>query len=229
MKTRSLLLFLICMTLSVAAAFGQGPARRLSMSRIDSQSVWHPPSDFRKLMDKECSPLSAPEFQRCFISLMRKLGASDQALEFTSMTDTTAYVRYFRNTGRVDIAYVFYPFRANENFGVYLVNGRPGIIDVDELSILDLPELKKDPTYLAIVRKFPDAALWPGDRYHVHQPTTDTLPDATIRFFVDYLLQNGCHACEHIGVVRFAFEFDPEGRFLGTRLVSVNPIRRPNR
>lgn len=177
-------------------------------------------------MDRECSHLSGAEFQACFISLMRNLGASPAALRFTSLTDTAGYVRNFRNAGKVDIAYVFYPFRANENFGIVLVNGNPEMVDVDDFSVIDLAALKSDSTYLKIVREFPDAAVWPGDRYRLDMPKSETLPDGTQRFLVGYWLQNGCHACERIGTIVYAFDFDKQGKFLGTKLVTVTALHR---
>ncbi len=221
-----MLLFILPLVLCLlfVRADGQINSQRHGFPRIDSQSVWHPPGDFKKRMDKECAHLSAPAFQVCVYSLMRELGASPQALYFTSLTDTTGYIRDFRNTGNVDIAYVFYPYRANENFGVMLVNGNPRIVDVDDFSMVKLTLLKKDSTYLKIVREFPDAAVWPGDRYHLTRPESETLPDGTQRFIVNYWLLNGCHACKRIGTVTFAFDFDKHGLFMGTKLIGVNSL-----
>ena len=32
---------------------------------------------------------------------------------------------------------------------------------------------------------------------------------------------NGCHACERVGSARFAFDFDPNGKFLDSTLLDV--------
>lgn len=220
MKTPVILLVLIISTCVRAQSYGAAAA----IPRIDSSCVWHPPADFRKVMDKTCGALRAPAFQECFIKLMRDMGASSEALRFTSLTDTTGYVRHFVSTGPVDVAYVCYPFRANENFGITLVNGDPGMIDVDDFQYVDLTLLKKDSTYLKIVEEYPDAAVWPGDRFHFDRPKHESLPDGGQRFIVRYNLQNSCHACAHIGLVDFAFDFDRDGRFIGTRLVRVLPL-----
>ncbi len=190
-------------------------------TRIDSNVVWHPPSDFRKIMGRRCSALASPNFQRCFISLMTDLGASAEAVRFAALTDTTGYVRHFINTGIVDVAYVSYPFRANENFGISLVNGIPDMIDVDDFQFVDLTTLKKDSVYLDIVGRFPDASVWPGDRFAFDQPVSQSLTGGGQRFIVSYNIRNGCHACEQIGIARFAFDFDNYGKFEGTRLLDV--------
>ncbi len=194
--------------------------------RIDSNVVWYAPSDFRQIMDRRCDTLAAPAFQKCFIDLMRDMGASAEAVRFTSLTDTTGYVHHFTYTGRVDVAYVVYPFRANENLGVTLVNGTPPMIDVDDFQFVDLASLKKDTTYREIVSRFPDASVWPGDRFHFDQPKWKPLPGGGERFIVSYSIHNGCHACEHIGAAEFGFDFTEDGQFVGTHLIRVTSLVR---
>lgn len=217
MKTAA---FLLSMLLS-ASASAQFDGVRTTITRIDSNAVWNAPADFMSVFHGTCDSLRGPAFQDCFLNLMKELGASAEAIRFTRLTDTTGYVRYFVNAGTIGVAYVFYPFRANENFGVTLVNGKPGMIDVDDFRWVDLTVLKKDPTYLKILDSFPDAAVWPGDRFHFDRPKCEALPNGGQRFIVQYLLKNGCHACENVGSVDFAFDFDRQGNFIGTRLVRV--------
>ena len=210
---------LICSIASAQSINPESPT-----TRFDSTAVWHPPADFRKAFDSRCDTLRGTAFQDCFLKLMRKMGATREALGFAELTDTTGYVRRIVNAGTVDIAYVCYPFRANENYGVTLVNGRPGMIDVDDFQYVDLTLLRKDTTYLNILNDFPDAAVWPGDRYLFDQPGYKTLPDGGQRFIVEYMLKNGCHACANLAAVSFAFDFDSAGNFIGTRLVSVTRL-----
>lgn len=212
------------LTLMAACAYAQTEKAHPLFMHVDSNVVWQAPPDFRALLDKNCDSLEGRAFQRCFLDLMRENGATQEAIHFTMLTDTTGYVRHFVNSGAVDIAYVFYPFRANENFGITLVNGTPATIDVDDLRFLDLTELKKDSTYLSIVDSFPDAAVWPGDRYHFSEPRYESLPGGGQRFIVRYLLKNACHACRNVGIVDFSFDFDSSGTFEGTRLLHVLPI-----
>ena len=219
---KTLVVLLIVLISSCAEA--QLKETRLPIPVFDSSCVWIPPGDFIKTMDKTCGELRAPAFQVCFIMLMKQMGASPEALRFTALTDTTGYVRHFINSGKVDIAFVYYPFRANVNLGVTLVNGDPAMIDVDDFQYVDLTLLKKDSTYLKIVGDYPDAAVWPGDRFHFDRPKLESLPGGGQRFIVRYNLQNGCHACAHIGLVDFAFDFDRGGRFIGTSLVRVLPL-----
>lgn len=212
--------FLLLVFLS-ASASAQLDNPRTTFTRIDSNVVWHAPPDFMTAFHKTCDSLGGSAFQNCFLHVMKKMGASAEAIRFTRLTDTTGYVRHFVDAGTVGVAYVFYPFRANENFGITLVNGKPGMIDVDDFRYVDLIQLKKDSTYLGILDSFPDAAVWPGDRFRFDRLKCESSAGGGERFIVQYVLKNGCHACEDIGIVDFAFDFDRQGNFTGTRLVRV--------
>lgn len=220
LKIRGIVLvLLVC-----ATARGQNVQPEPGTPRFDSSAVWYAPAHFRKELDSRCDTLSGNAFQNCFLELMKEMGATSEAIRFTELTDTTGYMRRLVRAGSVDIAYVCYPFRANENFGVTLVNGRPGMIDVDDFQYVDLTLLKKDSTYLDIVNEFPDAAVWPGDRYLFNQPACEPLPGGGQRFAVEYMLKNGCHSCANLAAVKFAFDFDRTGNFIGTRLISVTRL-----
>ncbi len=220
LEAGSFVFVLLMCVIANAQSFHPGPAA----SRFDSTAVWHPPADFRQTLDSRCDSLGGVAFQDCFLNLMRESGATPEALRFAELTDTTGYLRRFVNAGTVDIAYVCYPFRANENYGVTLVNGRPGMIDVDDFQYVDLTLLKMDSTYLDIVNDFPDAAVWPGDRYLFNQPAYEPLTGGGQRFIVEYSLKNGCHACADLAAIRFAFDFDSTGNFIGTHLVGVKRL-----
>jgi predicted secreted protein len=152
---------------------------------------------------------------------MKGSGASPEAIAFSRDMGNEAWLRAFRESGRVDIAYVTYPFRANENQGILLVNGDPSPVDVDGSAVPSRGALEKDLVFEALAKRYPDISLWPGDRFGTDQPVAEQLPGGGTRFHVGYLLRNGCHACEEIGSAVFAFDFDSGGRFTGTKLMMV--------
>ena len=160
---------------------------------------------------------TAPDFGNCFASQMSKFGASPEAVAFTKLTGNTGFMRDFRETGRVDIAYVNYPFRANENQGCLLVNGTPRTVDVDDLSLLPNNDLMKNSRYAALFKKYPNIAIFPGDRSGTDYPVAQILPGGGQRFVVSYWLTSGCHACERVGTVSYAFAFGANGKFLGAK------------
>jgi len=122
----------------------------------------------------------------------------------------------------VDVAYVYYPFRANENEGCLLVNGNPVLIDVDALDSLPQSGMHRDPAYVSLVAQYPKLSMWPGDRNGKLDPVVaEIAPDRTRRFVVHYRFRDGCHACAQIGAASFGFEFDHNGRFLRAKYLEI--------
>lgn len=214
---RRALFTLVVLIGSCAGTWAQSPD---GGRRIAPEAVWNPDNSFRQRVMERCSSPEVRDFGRCFVSVMKDSGASPQAVAFARLTGNTAYLRGFREAGVVDIASVEYPFRANENYGCYLVNGVPPVIDVDEYAITSKIDLAKDKGYKEILSGFPGADLWPGDRWSDKCIVAET-GKSEQRFLVTYRLLNGCHACELLGLVRVAFDFDGAGRFLGTKLLGI--------
>ena len=154
---------------------------------------------------------------------MKSSGASEEALAFVKefAANGLAYVRAFRDTGHVDIAYIEYLFRANDLDGVLLVNGTPPIIDVDDYKFLSKEDLRKSADYATFLQKNPNANVFPADRYHTEQPVESSSDNGRQSFEVDYLILNGCHACARIGTLVVGFDFDESGRFVKTRVLKV--------
>jgi len=101
------------------------------------------------------------------MSEMKKAGASSAAVEFSKQLGEPGFVRDFRAAGPVDVAYVLYPYRANENQSWVIVNGAPPAIDVDnsKLVMIEARALKNNATYAGLARAHPDARLR-RDREH---------------------------------------------------------------
>ncbi len=188
---------------------------------VGPATVWQPSIKVMDSIRQECANFSGQVFEECVVSAMAKSGASPEAVAFTKSSGNLAYIRNFQETGRVDIAYVEYPFRANENQGILLVNGFPQIIDVDNLNALPRGELQRDPLYVHLVREFPDISIWSGDRSGGKDILIETLSGGGQRFILSYRLLDGCHACELLGYAKFAFQFDGLGNFTGIKLMGV--------
>ncbi len=193
---------------------------------IGPKAVWKPGTGSIQTIIAKCTKPEPSDLNGCFIGEMRASGASPEALAFSQQLQNEThgfigFLREFRDTGKVDIAYVEYVFRANENQGCYLVNGNPGLIDVDNLQLLATKNLESDAGYAAIEKRYPVVSIWPGDRNSLKFPVAEKLPQGGQRFIVDYWLQNGCHACARVGQLQFAFDFDSSGNFQGAHLHSV--------
>ncbi len=196
-----------------------------SAARITEKAVWNPASDVLSEIRRKCTEGDPAQHEACFLEAMKSAGASDEAMAFVKefAANGLAYVRAFRDTGRVDIAYIEYLFRANDLDGVLLVNGRPPIIDVDDYKFLSQEDLRKNDDYAALLQKYPNVGVFPSDRYHTEQPVANLTANEGQEFQVEYLLQDGCHACARIGTLIVAFDFDSSGRFTEVSALGVRP------
>ena len=139
---RSSALFLIVL-LSAACVLAQTAAVPQSgnSTRIDASDVWQVPQDFVAKAHAACDKAKPANYGQCFIDQMKKEGAPDKAVSFSLMlhkqTDGQVGVMVgFKPAGPVDMARVMYPLRANDNYGLLLVNGDPPVLDVDDLKKL---------------------------------------------------------------------------------------------
>ena len=207
---------------SADAAEGKAPA--LTVVR---ETVWNADRPLAQAARQKCVDFASPQIEECLADAMQSLGASNEAVSFTRSFGGGAYVRRFREAGRVDIAYVAYPFRANENHGILLVNGEPTIVDVDDIPLLPKEGMEQDKAYGAIKKAFPRVTLWPGDRTSKY-PVVEPFSDGGQTFVVPYTLRNFCHACEILGTAFFCFDFDKNGRLAAIRFQRVETLpKRP--
>jgi predicted secreted protein len=191
--------------------------------KISKESVWRLGQGAMDAIRIKCGSLTGIQLDECFISSMESSSASPQALAFTRTTGGATYIRDYRDMGgKVNVAYIHYPFRANDNYGCYLVNGDPTLVDVDDQKYQPRDDLRKDPAYASLAKKYPNISLWPGNRSSINYPLLNKLPGNGQRFVVRYLLSNGCHTCQRLGNVWFAFDFDAMGKFVGTKLMGID-------
>ena len=122
----------------------------------------------------------------------------------------------FYDEGPVAFALIIYPLRANSNSGLLLVNGKPRIVNVEDLTLLDTKAMKESIQFERLKGQFPEVDVWPGDRDGKPWPGSHARPDGGIQFTVEYPLINGCHACAHAGFAMFNWNFDAQRKFLGT-------------
>ena len=209
----------IFISMAVLAAGAQDSKAR----KFDASALFQPGMSAMQMARETCTKVPGPQFGACFVQQMQAAGASPQAVAFMRAIDNDGYMRDFKDTGRVDIAFVDYPFAANENQHCLLVNGTPNLIDVDNYDLLPKKELAKNPAYAALLEKFPNLAVFPGDRSGTHFILAKKLPNGGQRFLVPYVLVDGCHACARTGSLQLAFDFDRAGKFLGAKVARVQP------
>jgi hypothetical protein len=215
------LLWGACMLFAAGPAAAQGQA---GPSIVCPSAVWNPSTETMASVRKKCAT-SPPKLEDCFLAEMQSAGAFPEAVAFAKSFARfgVGYLRALREAGRVSIAYVEYAFRANETEGVILVNGDPPWINVDDDITISQEQFRRNSAILALKNKFPGLSIWPGDRFDTQLPVASALPSGGQKFIVEYLLQDGCHACARVGTAKLSFEFDAGGKFQKTELVSVTP------
>jgi predicted secreted protein len=216
----AVLIVTVCCVVPVFAQTA-GIEEETTGTAITKEAVWSADRQTVQTARQRCAELSGKQVEECFADVMASFGASPEAVSFTRSFGAGAFIRKFRETGRVDVAYIVYPFRANENYGVLLLNGEPSVVDVDDIGQLPKEGMEQDKTYIAIKKSYPRVTLWPGDRSPKQYPTVETSPDGGETFTVPYTLRNFCHACEVLGTVYFAFDFDKEGKLIAIRFLRL--------
>ncbi len=211
-------LFLVAIVLSGGLVFAgvDGGSPKKPGGMISKEMVWNADRQAVQTAKQRCSDTGGRQLEECFADAMEDLGASGDAVSFTRSFGSGVFLRRFREAGRVDVAYIVHPFRANEHAGVLLVNGDPPIIDVDDVALLPREVMEQDRAYAALKKSYPKVTLWPGDRSPKY-PLLELTPDGGQTFIVPYTLRNFCHSCEVLGTVYFAFEFDKEGKLAAMR------------
>src|SRR3954471_2287657 len=104
--------FLLCFSTGLANA--QTPSPKISQA-----AEWQPDVKVFQSMATQC--MNSPNQDECKAKAMQQAGASAQAIAFSRLTGYDGFMRSYRKIGPVDMAYVTFPLRANENEGVLLV------------------------------------------------------------------------------------------------------------
>ena len=220
MKIVKLLLALI--VILPITVFSQETDNSNSTSQITSSSIWNPDMKTMNILSHDCAGVQPSRLGDCLNSVMQKTGADENAILFTSLVGGRSYMRSFRTTGMIDIAYTFDPFLKDDNMGIYLVNGNPQIINVDDFSILDLKALHSNNDFNSLAKRFPKISIFPADRGDKNTPIVKKFKNGSENFLVNYRLKDGCSKCQLLGFVTFQFDFDSTGKFTGTKLLQVN-------
>jgi len=220
MRPHFLFLVALCLALALPAS------SHAEAAKIDATAVWQVPSSFLSAGHTACD--NHTDFVDCMMDQMSKAGAPAAAVAFTHELYKQTHGEFgimtgFQDEGPVAFAWVFYPIRANTNYGLYLVNGQPSMINVEDLKMLDRKTMEQSPQFQDLKNQFPKVDVWPGDRDGKTWPNSQPGPNGGTQFVVGYPLINGCHACARAGLAIFTWNFDAKGKFLGTSFQGMTP------
>jgi hypothetical protein len=213
---------------STAVQKDKGTADEVKVAtKVTVNVVFAGDTKFIDAVKATCQDAHADKLQDCFAGEMKKAGATPAAVEFSKQLGEPGFVRDFRAAGPVDIAYVFYPYRANENQSWLIVNGTPPAIDVDNSKLVTIAAraLKNNASYTGLAKAHPDLSPWPGDRYSTETPDVEMGANGGVHIIVNYRLREKCHSCAVLGHAWYSFEFDSKGIFAGARLMAISVTR----
>jgi hypothetical protein len=220
---RRLLLF-IATLISAACCLAQSKP-----GAIGPSGVWQVPPSFVIAVNIACgNPSPGGKYGDCFMSQMSKAGASADAVAFTRELSRQTHgdlgiMTSFNHVGPVDIAWVLYPTHQPSNYGLFLVNGDPKLVNAEDLKLLDQNAMQQSFQYQGVQNQFPKVGLWPGDRDGQTWPNSQTGSNGGVQFVLGYPLRNGCATCANAGTALFNWNFDAAGKFTGTSFLGLTP------
>ena len=196
---------------------------------IGPSGVWQVPQNFVATVNAACgAPSQERQYDDCFAIQMSKAGAPADAVAYTRELSKQTHgdvgiMTSFNHVGPVDIAWVLYPLHQPSNYGLFLVNGDPRLVNAEDLKQLDQKAMRQSFQFQDVQNEFPKAGLWPGDRDGQTWPNSQAGPNGGVQFTLGYPLRNGCATCAHAGTALFNWNFDASGKFTGTSFMGLTP------
>ncbi|WP_269792077.1 hypothetical protein [Stenotrophomonas sp. Iso1] len=180
-----------------------------NVTKIDARAVWQGSLD-------ACRDATTAA-DACLINILRTRGASPSAINAArtlSAQGKPGYISAWQPVEGVGVATLEFPFRANTNQGIWLVDAAGKTVDVDE-EVLDAG-VRNLPEYKAFIDKHPDASPFAP----AEASGSDALPDGGVRLRFTTPLRS-CHACADEGHVTIGYDFDTKRSFKGKQLVEL--------
>jgi len=196
---------------------------------IAAAGVWQPPQDFRNKVTAACgAPSQERKFADCFTTQMSKAGAPAAAVNFTrelykQSSSDLGVMTAFHHVGPVDIAWVVYPLHEPSDYGLFLINGDPEFVNIEDLKQLDQKAMQQSFQFQDLQGLYPKVGLWHGDRKGLLWPNSQRGASGGLQFIVGYPLRNGCSTCTNAGAALFTWNFAADGKFVGTSFMGLTP------
>jgi hypothetical protein len=191
---------------------------------IGADAVWSEPTnvDVAKCYSGD---IDTQRPVRCLLDMMRNAYASPEAMEFTQQFAAmpggdVGYISTLRNYGRESIATVELPLmrdtNAHSDSTDIIVNGQPDIVITDDVSERT-PALAQSAVWLHLKSRHPNINVWEGSSFKKSAPRTGHGE----RFIFAYPLGES-HAEAGRWNALIAYDFDPQGNYLGRKLVGIS-------
>ena len=161
---------------------------------------------------------AATAIDACLLSTMQAGGASPEALAATTRLialGDPGHVSGWRSVDGVGYAQITYPFRANTNEGVWLVDADGHAVDVDE-AVLPAGASRMHDALKPFLDAHPDAMPFAPAK----AAGSEALADGGLRLRFEVPMRN-CHACADLGTLVLGYDFDADRQYTGRTLVAV--------
>ncbi|PJJ96425.1 hypothetical protein CO641_14360 [Lysobacteraceae bacterium NML91-0213] len=188
-------------------AEGETPPGDPTPVRLGPEAVWNGTLEHCRREDDAVDT--------CLIDAMRANNAPAAAIAASQRLrgrGEVAHVAAWAERDGVGIATIRHPFRANTNQGTWLVDARGRATDVDSLaeSALSVPSIE---TFRAT---HPDARLFAPAEFAGRQ----ALPGGSVRFVYATPIRT-CRACDTLGHLQVAYDFDGDREFAGQQVLGI--------
>ncbi len=191
-------------------------------------NVWQPPAGLVSNAKACGNPSDGRKYADCFMTQMTKAGAPAGAVSFTrefykENHGEIGILTGFTHFQTVGIAWVVYPLHQPSNYGLFLINGDPRFVNVEDLKQLDQKGMEQSFQFQDLKSLFPKVAVFPGNRDGRTWPNVQYGSDGGLQFVVSYPLRNGCPTCSNAGRAIFTWNFTHDGKFTGTSFMGMSP------
>ena len=220
------------------------PGTRTPSNRdIGPSAIWQPGPDFVWKADALCNasfsvhlPNTATQYGDCRIEQMAAAGAPADAVNFArefarQNLNEVVVMRRFKNMGSADLVSVNYPFRPFLNGSQ--VSAMTGLVlispDLNSLLVGDPNKIYKQQVegsswYLEFKSKYPKIHLLENRLTHDGWIVVKQEKDETFQYKGGFMVTDGIHENQFLGVASFEWDFDASGKFLKAEFLGFNPL-----
>ena len=151
---------ILCVVWCIIGPITSALAAPKASAKVGASSVWQLPEQFMTGAHAACDKSAPAGFGQCVIEQIGRAGASADAVSFTrelykQSGGDVGIMTGFQGVGPVNFAWFTYPLRANTNYGLLLVNGKPPIVNVENLTLLDRKTMPQTPQFKDLKFQFP--------------------------------------------------------------------------
>ncbi|MDR7194670.1 hypothetical protein [Luteimonas terrae] len=181
---------------------------------VSAKSVWQG--------DLSTCRTGAAGVDDCLLSTMRAAGASPEALAASTRLialGNPGHVSAWREVEGVGHAEITYPFRANTNQGLWLVDSDGRAVDIDE-NVLPAGAVRLRGELKPFLDAHPDAMPFAP----AQAVGSEALPAGGVRLRFDVPMRT-CHACADVGTLELGYDFDADRHYEGRSVIALREAR----